>query len=239
MSEVSYLWAFVWGVLSFLSPCVLPLVPGYVALISGASLEQLKDGADKKLMARAFVHSLLFILGFSIVFVVMGASASYAGEVLKAKRHLLTQLAGLLIILFGLNMIGVLKIGILYRDTRVTETAKPASMFGSFLVGLAFAFGWAPCIGPVLAGILTIAATSGRVAEGMLLLSTYALGLAVPFLLTTLGLSSFLRFYQRFRRHLHTMEVCSGVLLIALGVLLASNQFTRLSGYLSFLDRFQ
>jgi cytochrome c-type biogenesis protein len=238
MGNVSYALAFVGGLLSFLSPCVLPLVPGYVALISGASLEELKEGANQKVQARAFLHSILFIAGFSLVFIVLGASASWAGQVLLAKRTLLTRIAGLLIILFGLNMIGVLKIGMLYRDTRVTETAKPASMFGSFLVGLAFAFGWSPCLGPVLAGILGIAATSDRVGEGMLLLSVYALGLALPFLLTTLGLSQFLRFYQRFRKHLHTMEVCSGVLLIVLGVLLASNQFTRLSGYLSFLNRF-
>jgi cytochrome c-type biogenesis protein len=238
MGEVSYLWAFVGGLASFLSPCVLPLVPGYVALISGASLDELKEGADQKVQARAFLHSLLFIAGFSLVFILLGASASWAGQFLKAKLHLLTRIAGLLIILFGLNMIGVLKIGMLYRDTRVTETAKPASMFGSFMVGLAFAFGWTPCIGPILAGILAIASTSDHVWDGVLLLSVYAMGLALPFLLTTLGLSSFLRFYQRFRKHLHTMEVCSGVLLILLGVLLATNQFTRLSGYLSFLNRF-
>jgi cytochrome c-type biogenesis protein len=238
MGEVSYMWAFLGGLASFLSPCVLPLVPGYVALISGASLEELKEGADQKVQARAFLHSILFIAGFSLVFILLGASASWAGQMLLAKRNLLTRIAGLLIILFGLNMIGVLKIGVLYRDTRVTETAKPASMFGSFLVGLAFAFGWSPCLGPILAAILAIASTSNRVWEGMLLLSVYALGLALPFLLTTLGLSAFLRFYQRFRKHLHTMEVCSGVLLIVLGVLLATNQFTRLSGYLSFLNRF-
>ena len=239
MGEVSYLWAFVGGLASFLSPCVLPLVPGYVALISGASLEELKEGADQKVQARAFLHSILFIAGFSLVFILLGASASWAGQVLLAKRNLLTRIAGLLIILFGLNMIGVLKIGVLYRDTRVTDTAKPASMFGSFLVGLAFAFGWSPCLGPVLAGILAIAATSNRILDGVMLLSVYALGLALPFLLTTLGLSTFMRFYQRFRKHLHTMEVCSGVLLIVLGLLLATNQFARLSGYLSFLNRFQ
>jgi cytochrome c-type biogenesis protein len=238
MGNVSYLWAFLGGLASFLSPCVLPLVPGYVALISGASLEDLRDGADQKVQARAFIHSILFIAGFSLVFILLGASASWAGQMLKSRLSVLTRIAGLLIILFGLHMIGVLKIGLLYRDTRVTETAKPASMVGSFLVGLAFAFGWTPCIGPILAGILAIAATSERVGEGVLLLSVYAAGLALPFLLTTLGLSSFLRFYQRFRKHLHTMEVVSGVLLIILGVLLATNQFTRLSGYLSILNRF-
>ena len=214
--QVSILYAFAAGIMSFLSPCVLPVVPGYVALISGASLEELKDGADQKVQARAFLHSILFIAGFSLVFILLGASASWAGQMLKARQHLLTRIAGLLIILFGLNMIGVLKIGVLYRDTRVTDTAKPASMFGSFLVGLAFAFGWSPCLGPVLAGILAIAATSNRILDGVMLLSVYALGLALPFLLTTLGLSTFMRFYQRFRKHLHTMEVCSGVQIHAL-----------------------
>src|SRR5258708_9951411 len=154
------------------------------------------------------------------------------------KLALLTRLAGLLVIVFGLHMAGVIKIGLLYRDTRVQDTKNPASAFGAFLMGFAFAFGWSPCLGPVLGTILTIAATREGVMQGVLLLAIYAMGLAVPFLLTTLGLSQFLKFYQRFRRHLHTLEVCSGILLVAVGLLLATNQFTRLSGYLSFMNKF-
>jgi cytochrome c-type biogenesis protein len=198
-------------------------------------LDDLKTGADQKILRRALFHSVFFIAGFSIVFIFLGATVSWIGSVINL--NLVTRIAGVLIVLFGLHMIGVLKIGLLYRDTRVQDTANPASVFGSFLMGLAFAFGWTPCIGPILAGILAIAATKEHVWQGVALLSVYAAGLAIPFLLTTLGLGQFLRFYQRFRKHLHTLEVASGVLLIILGVLLATNQFTRLSGYLSFLNK--
>src|SRR6266404_3631180 len=224
MLEALPLWAgaFVAGVVSFLSPCVLPLVPGYLAIISGASLEELKVG-EEQLMRRAFIHSLFFIAGFSIVFIALGAAAStIAGYI---KLTLLTRLAGLLVILFGLHMAGVIKIGLLYRDTRVQDTKNPASAFGSLLMGLAFACGWTPCIGPILGGIIAIAATREHVFQGVVLLAIYSMGLAIPFLLTTLGLSQFLKFYQRFRRHLHTLEVASGILLVADGLLLATKQF--------------
>ncbi len=237
MVEALPLWAgaFVAGVVSFLSPCVLPLVPGYLAIISGASLEELKEG-DQQVMRRAFLHSLFFIAGFSIVFIALGAAANTIAAYIKLS--LVTRLAGLLVIVFGLHMAGVIKIGLLYRDTRVQDTKNPASAFGSFLMGLAFASGWTPCIGPILGGIIAIAATQESRWQGVGLLALYALGLAIPFLLTTLGLGQFLKFYQRFRRHLHTLEVCSGILLVAVGVLLATNQFTRLSGYLSKFNKF-
>src|SRR5204863_2770681 len=151
------------------------------------SLDELQDGADQKIQARAFLHSIFFIAGFSLVFIVLGASASWAGQILRSKLFLLTRFAGLLIILFGLHMVGLIKIPLLYRDTRVTDTAKPGSMVGSFLVGLAFAFGWTPCIGPILAGILAIAAQSEHIMQGVMLLGIYAAGLAIPFLLTTLA----------------------------------------------------
>ena len=237
MAEVSLLWAFLAGLASFLSPCVLPLVPGYIAIVSGASLEELKTGGDQKLLARTLFHSALFIVGFSLVFISLGATATWLGKVLLQKLTLLYRIAGLLIILFGLHMVGLLKIGLLYRDARFHQSSRPASAFGSLLMGLAFAFGWTPCIGPILAGILAIAASRDRVAEGIFLLSLYSMGLAVPFLLTSLGVNRFLRFYQRFRRHLHQLEVAAGVMLIVLGALIATNQFTRLAGYLAFLNR--
>lgn len=235
MENVSFVGAFLAGVVSFLSPCVLPLVPGYLAIISGASLEELKAGPDQRMMRKAFFHSICFILGFSVVFIFLGATASWIGGVIKLA--LVTRLAGLAVIVFGLHMTGLIKISLLYRDTRVQDTKNPASPLGSFLMGFAFAFGWTPCLGPILGAILAIAATHEGVWQGVALLSVYAAGLAIPFLLTTLGLGQFLKFYARFRKHLHTLEVVSGVLLIALGVLLATNQFTRLSGYLSFLNR--
>jgi cytochrome c-type biogenesis protein len=237
MNEVSLLGAFAAGVISFLSPCVLPLVPGYIAIISGRSLEELQSGQDQKLLARALLQSLLFICGFSLVFISLGATATWLGQVLLQKMALLNRIAGLLIVLFGLHMVGLLKIPLLYRDARVHDTAKPATMAGSFVMGLAFAFGWTPCIGPILAGIMAIAATKERVSEGIFLLAVYSLGLAVPFVLTTLGINRFLKFYQRFRKHLHRLEVAAGVLLIVLGGLIATNNFGRISSALSFLNR--
>jgi cytochrome c-type biogenesis protein len=236
MGEVSLFSAFLAGLVSFLSPCVLPLVPGYVALISGSSLEELKS-EDPKLMRRTLVNSAFFIAGFSAVFIALGAGATWIGQVLLQKLTLLYRIAGLLIILFGLHMTGLLKIGWLYREARFHDTARPASALGSLVMGLAFAFGWSPCIGPILAAILAIAASADQVYQGIFLLSIYSLGLAIPFLLTTLGINRFLRFYQRFRQHLHRLEVAAGVMLIVLGALIATNQFTRLSGYLSFLNK--
>ncbi len=237
MADASFFWSFVAGLASFLSPCVLPLVPGYVAIISGAGIDELKAGQDQKLLARTLFHSVLFIVGFSLVFISLGATATWLGKVLLQKLSLLYRVAGLVIVLFGLHMVGLLKIGLLYRDARFHQTSRPASPLGSLAMGLAFAFGWTPCIGPILAAILTIAATRERIVEGIFLLAVYSLGLAVPFLLTALGVNRFMIFYQRFRRHLHQVEVVSGVLLIVLGVLIATNQFTRLAGYLSFLNR--
>ena len=233
--------AFLAGVVSFLSPCVLPLVPGYVSVISGASVEELKGaGRDEGLLRRVLFHSLLFIAGFSIVFISLGASATWLGGALRSHLPLLLQIGGVVVILFGLHMTGILKIGLLYRDARIrTNPAnRSVSAFGSLLMGLAFAFGWTPCIGPILAAILALASTKQSIAQGVLLLAVYSLGLAVPFLLTSLGLTQFMNFYRGFRKHLHTVEVLSGVVLIVVGALLVTDQFTRLAGYLSFLNRF-
>ena len=233
--------AFLAGVASFLSPCVLPLVPGYVSVISGASVEELKAaGRNEGLLRRVLFHSLLFIAGFSIVFISLGASATWLGGALRSHLPLLLQIGGVVVILFGLHMTGILKIGLLYRDARIrTNPAnRSVSASGSLLMGLAFAFGWTPCIGPILAAILALASTRQSIAQGILLLAVYSLGLAVPFLLTSLGLTQFMNFYRGFRKHLHTVEVFSGVVLIVVGAMLVTNQFTKLAGYLSFLNRF-
>ena len=238
MSEVSLVAAFSAGLISFLSPCVLPLVPGYISIISGASVEELQTGHDGHVLRKVLIHSLLFILGFSIVFISLGASATWLGQVLLSRMALLYRIAGLLIIVFGLHLTGLLKIGLLNRDKRFHNAGKPATPGGALLIGLAFAFGWTPCIGPILAAILGLAAAQDTIVQGILLLAVYSLGLAVPFLLTSLGVNQFLKFYQRFRAHLHQVEVCSGVILIVLGAMIFTNQFTRLAGYLSFLNRF-
>ena len=229
--------AFIAGLISFLSPCVLPLVPGYVSLISGASLDDTAP-AEQRLLGRVMMNSLMFILGFSIVFIALGAAATGIGQLTHQYYKYLTRVAGVIIIIFGLHLTGIWKIKAFYADKRMHSVKGSSSPWGSFLVGFAFAFGWTPCIGPILATILTFAASEDSVVKGILLLAVYSAGLAVPFLLTSLGIDRFLAFYSRFRRHLHTVEVVSGVLLIAVGVLVLTRHLTILSGYLSFLNRF-
>jgi len=238
MGGVSIAAAFAAGLVSFLSPCVLPLVPGYISLVSGASVDELKLGDNTKVMGKVLLHSLLFICGFSLVFISLGASATWLGQVLLSRMSLLYRIAGVIIIVFGLHLTGILRIGLLYKDKRFHSAGKPATALGAFLIGLAFAFGWTPCIGPILATILGLAASQDTIRAGVFLLALYSLGLAVPFLLTSLGINHFLKFYNRFRVHLHQVEVFSGVVLILLGAMIFTNQFTRLAGYFSFLNRF-
>jgi len=229
--------AFVAGILSFLSPCVLPLVPGYVSLISGATVEDLHSD-ERHMLGTVMLHSLTFILGFSVVFIALGAVATSIGQLANEYHNLLAKIAGVIVIVFGLHLTGLLKIKALYADKRLHDVKGGSSALGSFAVGFAFAFGWTPCIGPILATILVFAGAQETVLKGVLLLAVYSLGLAVPFLLTSLGVDRFLGFYTKFRRHLHTVEVVSGVLLIAVGVLIFMNNLKLLSGYLSFLNRF-
>jgi cytochrome c-type biogenesis protein len=213
------------------------LVPGYVSLISGASVEDLRQGNSSHSRA-VLLNSVTFILGFTIVFVMLGAAATSIGRLLREYKGVMGQVAGVIIILFGLHLTGILKISALYADKRMHSVGAGKSAWGSFLVGFAFAFGWTPCIGPILAAILTIAASQKSVTRGIGLLAIYSLGLAVPFILTSLGIDRFLAFYGRFRRHLHAVEMASGVLLIVIGALFVTRHFTVLSGYLGFLNRF-
>ena len=229
--------AFFAGILSFLSPCVLPLVPGYVSLISGASVEELQS-SERRVLGTVMLHSVTFVLGFSVVFIALGAVATGVGQVVNEYHSLLSKVAGIIVIIFGLHLTGILKIKALYADKRLHDVKGSSSAVGSFAVGFAFAFGWTPCIGPILATILVLAGAQGTVLKGIVLLAVYSLGLAVPFLLTSLGVDRFLVFYSRFRKHLHTVEVVSGILLIAIGVLIFLNNLRLLSGYLSFLNRF-
>ena len=229
--------AFVAGILSFLSPCVLPLVPGYVSLISGATVEDLQAG-DRRMLRTVMLHSLTFILGFSVVFIALGAVATGIGQFANEYHNLLAKVAGIIVIVFGLHLTGLLKIKALYADKRLHDVKGGSSALGSFAVGFAFAFGWTPCIGPILATILVFAGAQETLMKGVLLLAIYSAGLAVPFLLTSLGVDRFLGFYTRFRRHLHTVEVISGVLLIVVGVLIFMNNLKLFSGYLAFLNRF-
>jgi len=230
--------AFVAGLVSFLSPCVLPLIPGYISMLSGVSMEELKANGAAGLGARIFSNSVAFVLGFTVVFVALGASATWVGSFLLGRKMLFNIVAGVIVVVFGIHLTGLIRIPLLYRDVRLHSAAPRRGLVGSFLLGFAFAFGWTPCIGPILAGILALAATRDTLFQGMFLLAIYSAGLAVPFLLTALGLSQFLKFYARFRRYLQAVEVASGALLIAIGVLMATNKLTVLSGYFSFLNRF-
>jgi cytochrome c-type biogenesis protein len=273
-------------VVSFLSPCVLPLVPGYVSMLSGMGVDQLKQGHAPR--STLLASSLAFVFGFSIVFIAFGASASAVGKFLIQNKNLMAPVAGAVIILFGLHLIGVLArltwqtglaagatlvaaaallwfrpslaganltpvhllavaliflLGpplakLLNRDVHLRDVGNQPGIVGGFLMGFAFAFGWTPCIGPILASVLLIAATRETIGQGVFLLSIYSAGLAIPFLLTALGIGRFLRFYQKFRKHLHTMEVCSGVLLLLVGGLVFFNRLTWLAGKLGFLNYF-
>jgi cytochrome c-type biogenesis protein len=212
-------------------------VPGYVSLISGASVEELQT-SERRLFGTVMLHSITFVLGFSVVFIALGAVATGVGQVVNEYHSLLSKIAGVVVIIFGLHLTGILKIKALYADKRMHDVKGSSSAIGSFAVGFAFAFGWTPCIGPILATILVLASAQGTVMKGVVLLAVYSLGLAVPFLLTSLGVDRFLSFYGRFRKHLHTVEVLSGILLIAIGVLIFLNNLKLLSGYLAFLNRF-
>ncbi|MGB8523039.1 MAG: cytochrome c biogenesis protein CcdA [Candidatus Acidiferrales bacterium] len=278
--------AFIAGLVSFLSPCVLPLVPGYISMLSGIGVEQLKEGQTPR--GGLLTSALAFVIGFSIVFITFGASASAVGSFLVRNRSLLAPVAGSLIVLFGLHLVGWLAkislragfvIGILFvaagvalslrpgiagttlnavqfysvsiifllgpamtrwlnRDVHFRNLGGKPGIASGFLMGFAFAFGWTPCIGPILAGVLAIAATRETIWQGVFLLACYSAGLAIPFLVTALAIGGFLKFYQRFRRYLHAVEVFSGVLLLAVGGLVFMNRLTWLSGKLTFLNRF-
>ncbi|HVA00369.1 MAG TPA: cytochrome c biogenesis protein CcdA [Terriglobia bacterium] len=230
--------AFAAGLVSFLSPCVLPLVPGYISMLSGLSMEELRAEASEKVTAQILRNSLAFVMGFSVVFITLGASATAVGRFLLSQRGTFNIVAGAIIIIFGLHLTGLIKIPFLYREARMNTLAPKRGIAGSFVLGFAFAFGWTPCIGPILTGILALAAIRQTVFQGMFLLAVYSAGLAIPFLLTGFGVGKFIKFYSRFRKHMRVVEVLSGVLLIGIGVLMALNKLTMLSGYLSFLNRF-
>ncbi|HEX9053962.1 MAG TPA: cytochrome c biogenesis protein CcdA [Gemmatimonadales bacterium] len=219
--------AFLAGLLSFLSPCVLPLVPSYIGFLTGMTLPEM-TGRRRV----ALLHAVLFVAGFSLIFILLGASATALGGALKYYQVWIARVGGVLVILFGLVCLGVVKAGFLEQERRLQLQHKPVGYLGSVLVGMAFGAGWTPCIGPVLGAILSLAATSDSVPRGMLLLGVYSAGLAVPFLLAAVAVESFLEWFQRFRRYLPWVMRVSGVLLIFVGILMATGQFTRLAGWL-------
>ena len=204
------------GLLSFLSPCVLPLVPPYLTYIAGTTIEDLADGGARRARRDTLLAAVLFVAGFTTVFVALGASASVVGQVVRANLNILSTVAGLAIIAMGLHFLGVFRLAFLYREKRL-EVEKPVGLWGAYLMGLAFAFGWTPCIGPILAAILAIAGSEGTVAKGAGLLAVYSLGLGVTFLLAALAMEPFIGFMKRFRAHFGTVERVVGVLLVLTG----------------------
>jgi cytochrome c-type biogenesis protein len=286
MTDVPLAGAFLAGLVSFLSPCVLPLVPGYISMLSGIGMEQLRSGEAKP--SGLFSSALAFVAGFSVVFISFGASASAIGSFLLRNRTVLAPVAGALILLFGLHLVGALiklnlRVGLVFgvilvalgvaallrhaplfaglgaahffslsmigffgpalarwlnRDVHLRTKAAQPGVWSGFLLGFAFAFGWTPCIGPILATVLALAAASDTIARGVLLLAVYSAGLAIPFLLTALGIGKFMVFYKNFRKYLHAVELFSGALLLFVGGLVFVNKLTWLSSKLTFLNRF-
>lgn len=219
--------AFSAGLLSFLSPCVLPLIPSYVTFVTGMSLEDVQR--SRRI---AVVHALLFILGFTLVFLALGATATVLGRVLLSQRVWIARVGGLLVILFGLYLLGVFDIGVFARERRVHITDKPLGYFGTVIVGIAFGAGWTPCIGPILGGILTYTASQADLTRGLGLLFAYSMGLAVPFFLAAIAIERFIALFQRYRGTMRWANRVAGALLVVVGVLMMTSYLTVLSGLL-------
>jgi cytochrome c-type biogenesis protein len=232
MADVNLFVAFAAGLFSFVSPCVLPLIPSYLSFISGVSLDEMRsDQNTAGVRSRVVLNSLAFIFGFSLVFVSLGASASYLGSLFLGHRDIIRLLGGLFVLLVGLYLVGLFKIPALERYLQFHLKDKPAGYLGSVLVGITFAVAWTPCVGPILGAILALASTSGEIGRGVLLLSIYAAGLAFPFFLSALAVNSFFRVSGKFRHYIHAVHVTGGVLLIIAGVLLLTDSMTSLNAY--------
>ena len=232
--EISVLIAFSAGLLSFVSPCVLPLVPSYLTYITGVSFKELTDvKATARLRWVTISHSLLFIIGFSTIFILMGASASYLGQLLLRYQYWIMKAGGILIILLGIQFTGVINLPFLQMEKRFELRKKPLGYVGSFLVGIVFAAGWTPCIGPILSTILIYASTSKSFTTGMLLLTIYSMGLGVPFFLSSLAFNSFLSAFERIKRYMRVITLVSGLFLIGIGILYLTDTFQDINSYLN------
>jgi cytochrome c-type biogenesis protein len=226
------------GLVSFLSPCVLPLVPGYLSLISGAGVHELQN-QNSRLTRVVMLNATMFVTGLGIVFVAFGAAASAIGQFAAAHTVILNRLAGAIIVIFGLHITGLLPIKALYAERRFHSLAQTGRPLRAALIGAAFAFGWAPCVGPILAGILALATAEATVSRGVLLLGVYSLGLAVPFLLAAFGVNQFLKLYGRFRSHLRNVEIAGGALMVAIGVLVFTRHLTLVNSWLNDIPFFR
>ncbi|QDG75957.1 cytochrome c biogenesis CcdA family protein [Labrenzia sp. PHM005] len=233
MLEVSLGAAFLAGLLSFVSPCVLPIVPPYLCYLAGVSVDELKgEAATSDTGRRIILAAIAFVFGFSVVFVALGATASVIGQSIARYYDVLSYIAGTIIIVMGLHFLGVFRIGLLFREARVHVESKPAGLVGAFIMGLAFAFGWTPCVGPVLAAILFVAGSSDTIWNGAGLLAIYALGLGLPFILAAAFASRFLDWASRFRKHMGLIEKIMGGLLVLTGILFITGQMSAIAFWL-------
>lgn len=238
MLDIGFGAAFLAGLLSFVSPCVLPIVPPYLAYLAGVSFSEL-SGAEKPksgASARIIYSSIAFVLGFTTVFVALGATASLIGQTIAQYFGVLSVIAGVIILIMGLHFLGVFRIGFLYREARIDVQKKPAGLIGAYVIGLAFAFGWTPCVGPVLAAILFVAGSEDTAMRGAGLLGVYSLGIGLPFILAAAFASRFIGWANRFKKHMHTIEKAMGLLLVLTGILFMTGQMSRIAQWL--LDTF-
>jgi len=233
-NNITVISAFIAGLLSFLSPCVLPLIPSYITYITGLSFADLQaENPSSKVRRQTIIHSLLFIAGFTFVFILLGASATFLGGFLQEHMKLIRRVGGVLIVLFGVHLTGLVPIQLLLGEKRMTIRNKPAGYAGSFLVGVAFSAGWTPCIGPILASILMVAATEETLYHGIILLLAYSMGLAIPFFLSALAMHRFLVTFNRFKKYIRLFEIVTGIFLIIIGIMVYGNYLTKLSAIFS------
>ncbi len=242
MAEISYFYVVLAGLLSFLSPCVLPIVPGYLCFLAGTSLDKIASGEDASKERNAFYFALSFVIGFSTVFILLGASATLLSGLIYEYLDILRVVGGIIIIIFGIHFMQIIQLPFLNRDTRYQIESYRPGIVGSYVIGLSFAFGWTPCIGPILGSVLSIAASSETVAYGIVLLTLYSAGLGIPFLLAAYAINGFMRFLSKIRNYIRAIEIFTGVLLVIFGILILTNRIQELAfffiKYFPFLTQF-
>ena len=231
--NISLLVCFSAGFLSFISPCILPLIPSYLAFISGVSIEELTQGNFKSARLGVILNSVLFILGFSLVFIAFGASATFIGKILLQNKRIIEIIGGIIIIILGIHFTGLIRVKFLEREKTIHLTRKPLGYLGSFLVGTAFAAGWTPCVGPILASILTLAASTRNVMKGIIMLSFYSLGLGIPFFIAGLLIHKFFEYFKTIRKHFKIITIIGGIFLILIGIMLLSGAFSLINAYIN------